>query len=167
MRADRDIANGLAIRVRIAVRFMMYTGVAVVVLVAVLLVLGDTRSDLDTAVGFLSSSFAMCAALGGLISLGNLFFGNPDSRVSERLLNPAAFGGLAAGGMIGAAPFWLDRGSHSGMTFGSWAIVGLMFAAPLCLVIGAIISFKSNYPRLGDFMMAGAIGVVAAIAAFA
>ena len=36
------------------------------------------------------------------------------------------------------------------MTFASWAIVALIFASPISLAFGAMIAFKSNFPRLGD-----------------
>jgi hypothetical protein len=169
MRADRDIKGGLAIRARFALEFVVISFAVFLILGVIAYFFFDDPSDfVGTAAGFVGWSFVMGAALGGLISLGNLFFGNPDNRASEHLLNPAAFGGLAAGGLIGLWPFLAFSGSPSGaMTLGSWAIVGLVFASPLSLVFGAIIAFKSEYPLLGDLVMAGTIGVLAMITSFA
>ena len=164
---DRDIAGGLAIRVKFALKFFGYTGAAVVLYVIIMLFVNDTTEKTDRILGFVSSSFVMSAALGGLISLGNLFFGNPDSRVSDRLLHPAFFAGLVAGGLIGLSPFFIDRGSHTGMTPGSWALLALILSSPMGFAFGAIIAFKSNFPRLGEFILAGTIGVLAAIASMA
>ena len=166
MRTDRDIAGGLADRARFTLKFVGCFIVAFVILALIADASFDnaSRTD-DTIAGFVVWSFLMGAVLGAVISLGNLFFGNPANRVSERLLNPASIAGVCLGGLTGFAPVYLFGGSPSGgPTLGVFAVIGLVVASPITLTFGAIIAFKSNYPRLGDFVMAGTIGVIAAVA---
>ena len=94
-------------RARFVLEFVVYT-VAVFFVIAVVayFCFDDTSDAQGTTAGCVGASFVMGAALGGLIALGNLFFGNADKRASERLLNLAAIGGIRAGGLIGYSPFF-------------------------------------------------------------
>ena len=162
MRVNERIVSGLSSRAKFFLKYVAYAVPAWIVAA----LLKDLFS-LGNGADFLFVCFVLGSIVGGVLSLANLFFGDPAQTVRRQLLHPETILGLVAGMLIGYGPFTLEDSAHAtGLTLGAFLIVALLPAALLVIICGVAIIVWTNYPRLGSFVTGGGIGVLGAIGGF-